>query len=82
MERDMALQRHEALALAESAGADAASISRFCARHDISRATYYNLRQSGLGPREMRIGTRVLITAEAAAAWRREREAATTSAVA
>jgi len=72
----MALQRHEELAIAESAGADAASISRFCARHDISRATYYNLRQAGLGPREMRIGARVLITAEAAAAWRREREAA------
>ncbi len=72
----MALQRNEELPLAESAGADAASISRFCARHDISRATYYNLRQAGLGPREMRIGARVLITAEAAAAWRREREAA------
>ena len=70
------MQEREEFALAQSAGADAASISRFCARHDISRATYYNLRQAGLGPREMRIGTRVLITVEAAAAWRREREAA------
>ena len=32
----------------------------------------------GLTPREMKIGTRTLITFEAAAKWRAEREAAST----
>lgn len=46
------------------------SINKFCARHSISRAHFYNLREVGAGPREMRAGGRVLITAEAAAEWR------------
>ena len=33
----------------------------------------------GLNPREMKIGTRTLITFEAAAKWRAEREAASTA---
>lgn len=58
---------------------DAFTIAEFCARNGkISRAFYFKLRSEGLGPRELRLGTRVLITAEAAADWRREREAATT----
>jgi hypothetical protein len=44
MESDMALQRHEELALAESAGADAASIGRFCARHDMQAAYWETCR--------------------------------------
>jgi len=57
---------------------DAFSIAEFCARNGaISRAHYYNLKKLGLAPREMAVGSRVLITAEAAAAWRRDREAAT-----
>jgi hypothetical protein len=52
------------------------SISEFCHDHDISRASYYNMKKSGIGPREMRVNARVLISAEAAADWRREREAA------
>lgn len=46
------------------------SIAKFCARHSISRAHYYNLRNAGRGPRELRAGDRVLITTEAAAEWR------------
>jgi hypothetical protein len=35
---------------------------------------YYKLDHQGLGPRVMRVGTRALISKEAAADWRRERE--------
>ena len=52
------------------------SVTEFCAMHDLSEGLYRKLRHMGLGPRETRILRRVIITAEAAAAWRREREAA------
>lgn len=52
---------------------DAMTIPVFCARHGISRSTYYNIPQHER-PREMRIGKRVLITKEAAARWREEIE--------
>jgi len=55
--------------------ADAASIPTFCRRHGISVASYYNLRAKGLTPREAIVGGRRLITKEAAAEWRRAREA-------
>ena len=35
-----------------------------------------NLKKAGQGPREIHIGRRVVISYEAAAMWRREREAA------
>ncbi len=54
---------------------DAYSIAEFCRRHNISHGTYYNLRNCGLGPREARAMSRVIISKEAAADWRREREA-------
>jgi hypothetical protein len=54
--------------------ADASSIKTFCRRHGISIATYYNLRANGLAPREATVRGRRLITKEAAAVWRRERE--------
>lgn len=57
--------------------ADAYSIAEFCARNRISRTTYYTLKNEGKAPVEMKIGTRVLISVEAAAAWRRAREAET-----
>jgi hypothetical protein len=50
------------------------SIDEFCKAHRISRAMYYKLDQQGLAPRVMRVGTRALISKEAAADWRRERE--------
>ena len=52
------------------------SIDEFCAAHGISRAMFYKLEDQGLAPRTMRVGVRRLITAEAAAKWRRAREAA------
>jgi hypothetical protein len=52
------------------------SIDEFCFAHGkICRASYYNAKKAGKGPREMRVGARVLISEEAAAEWRRAREA-------
>jgi hypothetical protein len=51
----------------------ALSIAEFCELNRISWGTYFNIRRRGQGPREMRIGRRVLIAPEAAAAWRRAR---------
>jgi hypothetical protein len=56
------------------------TIASFCAAHHISEAFYFKLKSQDLGPREMRLGTRVFVTFEAAAAWRAEREAATAAA--
>jgi hypothetical protein len=52
---------------------DAYSIAAFCRRHDISESFYHKLRNQGLGPRTMRVGTRVLISREAARQWRKQR---------
>jgi hypothetical protein len=54
------------------------SIGEFCRAHRISPAFYYELKNTGRGPVEMKIGTRRVISAEAAFDWRREREAGTT----
>ena len=59
---------------------DAYSIDEFCRRHMISRPTYIRLRTNGKGPREIKFDQKVLITKEAAADWRRAREADTASA--
>ena len=48
---------------------DAYTIPEFSRRHRFSRATYYNLAPEDR-PRETRIGSRVIITREDAAAWR------------
>ena len=56
-------------------GKAAFSIDEFCAEHGISRATFYNLKKAGKAPLEMHVGTRRLISIEAAAAWRRQMEA-------
>jgi hypothetical protein len=47
----------------------------FCAAHRIGRTTYHELRKSGKGPVEMRIGSKILISRESAAAWRAARDA-------
>jgi hypothetical protein len=52
----------------------AMSITQFCLAHNISEAMYHKMKQQGLGPREMEVGARRLISLEAAAEWRRERE--------
>jgi excisionase family DNA binding protein len=54
----------------------AMSIKEFCAAHGIGRTTFYKLRKAGLAPRLMVVGGRMRISAEAAEAWRREREEA------
>jgi hypothetical protein len=59
--------------------ADAYSVDEFCARHRISPQLFYKLKPQGLMPVTFNVGTRVLISREAAAAWRRERENATQS---
>jgi predicted DNA-binding transcriptional regulator AlpA len=59
----------------------ALSIPEFCEAHGISEGLFYKLKKQGEGPREMKVGTRTLITFEAAAEWRGEREKATRSAL-
>lgn len=54
---------------------DAYSVQEFCSRHSISRATFYNLATAGTAPKTFKIGTRTLVSKEAAADWRRAREA-------
>jgi len=56
------------------------SIASFAAAFGISQSMYFKLRAEGRGPREMRLGSRVFITHEAAERWRIEREAATVAA--
>jgi hypothetical protein len=52
----------------------ALSISEFCRAHGISEGFYFKLKKQDQGPREMRVGTRTLISFESAAEWRRARE--------
>jgi hypothetical protein len=54
--------------------ADAYSVGEFCARHRISPQLFYKLKPQGLMPVTFNVGTRVLISREAADAWRRARE--------
>ena len=56
--------------------ADTYTIAEFCVRNRICRAYYYKLRPLGLAPAEMRLGSKVLISKEAAAVWRRKMETA------
>ena len=56
------------------------TIATFCVAHHLSESFYFKLKTQGLGPREMRVGSRILISFEAAADWRREREAETAAA--
>jgi predicted DNA-binding transcriptional regulator AlpA len=55
---------------------DAMSIGEFCQRYGISRSSFYLLKKASEAPRLMQVGDRVLISKEAAAEWRRERELA------
>jgi hypothetical protein len=49
---------------------EAFSVDAFCKAHQLSRAKLYDLWKSGEGPDFMRVGSRVLISKEAASAWR------------
>lgn len=65
-----------ALAEAFTDEADAFSLAKFCRRHGISLQMYYKIAQQGLAPETFSIGTRVLVSKEAAARWRAKRERA------
>jgi len=54
----------------------AMSIREFCTAHRISEDLFFKMRRQGWGPVVMRVGSRTLISVEAAAAWRKAREAA------
>jgi hypothetical protein len=64
------------------ANALALSIHAFCALHGISEDMYFKMQREGWGPTTMKVGSRTLISHEAAAAWRAEREAAAKQAAA
>ena len=55
---------------------DAYNILEFCQRHGISRSAFYKAIDTGQAPRLMHLGSRILVSKEAAEAWRREREQA------
>lgn len=50
------------------------SVQEFCAAHRISPDFFFKLRRVGKAPKMMKVGTRSLISVEAAAQWRRDRE--------
>jgi hypothetical protein len=49
----------------------------FCENNAISLSKLFDLKRRGLGPREIELDGRILITPEAEADWRKEREAET-----
>ena len=49
-------------------------IATFCDRNGISESYYFALKRAGRGPREIKLGKRILITPEAEAEWRAARE--------
>jgi hypothetical protein len=60
---------------ADDADLDAYSIAQFCARHGLSIQSFYKFKAQGLMPDTFRVGTRVLISREAAKRWRSACEA-------
>jgi hypothetical protein len=54
----------------------AMSISEFARLHGISQDQYFKMAREKWGPATMKVGKRTLISAEAAAEWRRKMEAA------
>jgi predicted DNA-binding transcriptional regulator AlpA len=56
------------------------SIEEFCEAAGISEGMFYKIRKQRQGPREMKVGTRTLITVAAANEWLLAREAASAEA--
>ena len=54
----------------------AMSIKAFCALHAISEDQFYKMQREKWGPVVRHVGSRTLLSHEAAAAWRRSREEA------
>jgi predicted DNA-binding transcriptional regulator AlpA len=52
----------------------ALTIPQFCEAHGISAGMFFKLKRQGLGPREMKLGTRRLISLAAANEWCAERQ--------
>lgn len=50
------------------------TLKEFCDAHGFSIGFYYVLKKRKQAPKEMKVGRRVLISAEAAAAWRAAHE--------
>jgi predicted DNA-binding transcriptional regulator AlpA len=48
------------------------TVAEFCDAEGIGRSTYCKLRKEGRGPRELRIGATIRITAEARKEWRKK----------
>jgi hypothetical protein len=71
------MARPEVTGCAISLEQDAFSIPEFCVAHRISTSFYFKLKQQGLGPAEMQVGARRIISKESAAAWRAARTAET-----
>jgi hypothetical protein len=53
---------------------DAYSIREFCRRNSLTAYLFYKLQREGQAPKVMIVGGRKLISAEAAAKWRKARE--------
>ncbi|MBT2789182.1 hypothetical protein [Paraburkholderia strydomiana] len=47
------------------------TIEEFCKRYALSRSHYYEMKQQGRTPAELRVGRKALITADSARAWER-----------
>ncbi|MBO0715834.1 MAG: hypothetical protein J2P55_00665 [Rhizobiales bacterium] len=56
--------------------AGAYTIAEFCKAYRLSPAMFYKLRANGEGPDVMKVGSRTLISIEAATRWHRDRERA------
>jgi len=50
------------------------TIREFARAHGISADMFYKMQREGWGPTVMKVGSRTLISVEAAAAWRRRQE--------
>jgi hypothetical protein len=70
----MARKQRRKIDLAVIVHKSAFSRAEFCARNGICLATFNNYLRDGVGPVVMRVGQRVLISAEAEAAWKRKLE--------
>jgi predicted DNA-binding transcriptional regulator AlpA len=57
------------------------SIQEFCTAVGISLSFFYELKQAGLAPRAMKLGTRRIISVEEAQKWCRERTEASVKVV-
>jgi hypothetical protein len=60
---------------AQQSDRDVYTVEEFCDAHRISRSRFYALLRDGRGPRVMRVDSRIRISREAAADWRRASEA-------